>query len=278
MSFKILIANIAIGVPGADSPLRSLLTLVRFHGWRVLPFLLTGGRLSGIFDYSARPNKNRLRFASTHSTIRPILALIEKEQPDVIVLNEVLYQVHREPLEAGLKKMGFAHIAWGLSLHYPDVTISTVVASRLPCLDDRFAPTMTQLPQISGGAGIAGLRLKEHPVTIVGFHLTKGLRGLSGQQLEDLDKIYESEEADGRLTILAGDFNEHARFIERVASLKASGLAVFIKVPTTPLGLPKFLEADYDHICLPAGWSADKTTCVSFGSDHLAVITELTGP
>ncbi|MEA2701871.1 MAG: hypothetical protein QOE22_580 [Candidatus Parcubacteria bacterium] len=270
-------ANIALGIPGSDSVVRCLSSLIKLYGWKIFPYLLTSGRFGSIFNYNTGPGRKGIAFFSAHSTVRPVLALIAEEKPDIVVLTEILHQIHEEPLRKGLEELGFAHIGWGKSLQPPHLTATAVVASRLPCLDDGFAPTMTQLQQISGGAGISGLRLEKQAVTIVGAHLTVGLRSLSERQVQDLIGIYKTEGSNGRICILAGDFNQRAKGLDRIPSFRALGLSTVTKQPTTLLG-PTFLRFDYDHVFLPPGWRASDTHYRSFGSDHLAVVSELISP
>jgi endonuclease/exonuclease/phosphatase family metal-dependent hydrolase len=272
---KILTANIAMGVPNARSAWVSLRFLVAFHTWKVIPFLLLRGHTLGLFNYtSTATNKKRLKFFSNHTTLDNTFTLIEKCQPDILILNEVILQLHRSILDQELQKMGFAHIAWGISLHYPDITVATVVASKLPCAES-FVPRILHLPEISGGAGAAGVRLRDIPLTIVGCHLSVGLRDFSRRQMQDLSEIVESEREKGRQTICAGDFNETADTLLSASPFKAAGLKSVSRAPTCPLSLPRFLRKDLDHVFVPQSWTVKSTQTIEFGSDHLALLAEI---
>ncbi|MES2134702.1 MAG: endonuclease/exonuclease/phosphatase family protein [Patescibacteria group bacterium] len=275
---KILTANIGMGMPGMRSATTSLRILVGFHGWSVLPFIIFGGRLGWLFRYSVYADSKRERWLGSKSTLTPTLDLIEKEQPDVVILNEVVYEIHKESLETALERLGFPHIAWGRSLHHPGATMSTVTASKLPCLSDGFTPEILQLPQISGGAGISGVRLAHLPVTIVGFHLTLGLRKLFQRQLADLVKLAEAERAEGRTMLLAGDFNARAKIIGKQKAFAKLQMTSVTRQVTSPLGLPKQFQRDLDHIFIPTNWHIQETKYAAFGSDHSAVIATVTPP
>ncbi len=272
---KILTANIALGVPNARSVWVSLRSLVAFHTWKIVPFLLLGGHSLGLFNYmSVATSKKRSEFFSKNTRLDNTLALIEGCEPDIVVLNEVLVQLHRPILDRELLKMGFAHIAWGPSLHYPDMTVATMVASKLPCAES-FIPQISHLPEISGGAGAAGLRLRNVPLTLVGCHLTAGLRDFSRRQMQDLSNVIESEKEKGRQTICVGDFNETADTLLSRAPFKTEGLTSVSREPTCPLGLPSFMRKDLDHVFAPLSWTVKDARTIDFGSDHLALLAEV---
>lgn len=72
----------------------------------------------------------QLAFLATKSDLRNVCALIERENPDVIIINELIHELHREKFEAFLTKKRFQCVAWGLAKHLPGATVATVVASK----------------------------------------------------------------------------------------------------------------------------------------------------
>ncbi len=106
MKLRILTANIAMGNPNADKLLPAIKSLLWFHNWRVIPFLVSRGRFDWVFDYSSHSRRGRIEWFKAHSSLKNVIALVAQEMPDVFVLNELLYQIHYEPLNAALKEFG----------------------------------------------------------------------------------------------------------------------------------------------------------------------------
>jgi endonuclease/exonuclease/phosphatase family metal-dependent hydrolase len=272
MRLKILTANIALGV--STKGLQGLRAIIAFHNWKSLPYLLfRGNTFCGLIKYEASPRKKRVEFFSRRSSLEKTIELIKSQQSDIVVLNEVLLQIHKEELEKSLRDLGFTHIEWGLSKHYEDLTIATVIASKLPCLG--FMPEVEQLYRISGGAGVAGIRLREIPISFIGCHLTYGRSELSKKQIDDLAHSAELEIKSANSVLIAGDFNETAENISRVEPFNQLSLKSVTTRPTCPLNLPAFLRSDLDHVFVPKSWKVQNTQYIAFGSDHFAISTEV---
>src|SRR3989344_263276 len=276
MRLKILTANVAMGNSNADKFLPCIKSLLWFHNWRVVPFIISGGRFGKIFDYSSYPRLGRIEWFKAHSSLEKTIGLIAKENPDVFVLNELLYQIHHKPLNTALVRLGYKNLVWGMSPHHPDAILSTVVASRLPVLLGAAPLDLPWGRQIGGGGGAAYMRLADAPITVVGCHLVigKGMRSVFEKEIAALKNFSESEERQGRQVVMAGDFNAVNERIQCTANFAALKLKTVTPEKTNPVFLPKILQSACDHIFLPLEWQVLETRFPYFGSDHLAVVAE----
>lgn len=271
-NLNILTANIGLGIPGMDRLRENLRAHFAFHGWKFFPFVLTGNRLHRWLDYSSDTSPERVAFMRARSNLSRVLNMIATQHPDIVVLNEVIRQTHGQELTQALTAEGFPHAIWGLSDHHADTTVSTVIASKLSA--ESIDVTMPQYPQMGGGAGIAGVRLKDLPVTIVGAHLANGIPSLLQAEVQALKNIAADEQAAGREIVIAGDFNMTE---ERITSFDGGfqpyGLRSVTPTVTCPTCLPRQFQHAFDHIFVPTNWSVTQATTHAFGSDHLAVST-----
>ncbi len=272
---KILTANIAMGNPRADKLWGAVRSLMWFHNWRVLPFLISGGRLGRVFEYGSHSRAGRIEWFAKHSSLEPALRLVAEESPDVLVLNELLHQIHYRPLNDALARLGYGTVIWGLSPHHPDATISSVVASRLPVLD--AAPM--ELPwgiQMGGGGGAAYVRLADVPVTVIGCHLAigKGMQATFEGEIAALTRFGLDEQRQGRQVVVAGDFNAVSQRIQRTAGFDSLHLRTVTAEVTSAMCLPKLFQTVYDHIFIPKSWQLRAIRYPAFGSDHLAVAAD----
>lgn len=272
---RILTANIAMGNPRADHPLEDVYGLMMFHNWRVIPFILFGGRLRSLFDYSLRPNRKRVPYFARVSDLRNILGLIRKEKPDLLVLNELFEQFHKDKVVAALQELGFQHFSWGVGSHHSDTTLLTLVASRLPVLADRLSLNFPQRKEIGGGGGATCLRLKNQPITLVGCHLASNIQDLSREQIKALADFGRQEQARGRQVVIAGDFNMPEAVIQSVEGFGSLRLKSTTDRPTCPVGVPKIFQSGFDHVFIPEGWQVRENKFPAFSSDHLAVSIEV---
>ena len=217
----------------------------------------------------------RVAYARRNESLEPIFDLVRLMAPDVLVLNEVLYELHREKIERALRTMGFMTIAWGVSTHYPGTSISTLVATKkpgavIPC-------TMPQRPSMGGGAGMAGIRLKAQSISLFGMHLTYRNPPMFEKQLAYIAGLARKEIDDGDEVILAGDFNESEASVCANADFQSLGLASADpnEKATCPTFLPQFLRKPLDHIFIPRRWIGAHAEAIAFGSDHLALFAEV---
>lgn len=271
-SVTILTANIAYGFPKMDRLFSSVKHQLHIHGWGVLTYEFLPplrGRTAAVSELK------RAAYVQKHRNLQPILDLVQKTQPDVLVLNETIYEMYRDELETALHCMRFQTIAWGVSTHYPGTTISTLVATKragipIPC-------TMPQRSSMGGGAGMAGIRLSDSSLSVFGVHLTYRSPGLFKRQIAYLAKVAAKERAHGTEVIVAGDWNEREATIVANPDFRQLHLmpAALQEEATCPTFLPRFLQKPLDHVFVPPHWQRGDSKAIAFGSDHLALVVEV---
>lgn len=269
---KILTANIAYGFKGMDNLASSLWHQLHIHGWGVLTYEF----LPALRDtFASVSEERRVAYVKKKQHLGPTVELIQRADPDMLVLNEVIYELYREPLEQKCKEMGFTTIAWGVSTHYSGTSISTLVATKergeiIPC-------TMPQRPSMGGGAGMTGIRLSGRPISIFGMHLTYRNPVMFSKQLAYIATMTKGEQTQGKEVVLAGDWNESEAAVSFNQDFKTLGLisADTQEKLTCPTFLPGFMQKSLDHIFMPAHWKSDHAEALAFGSDHLALFVEV---
>jgi endonuclease/exonuclease/phosphatase family metal-dependent hydrolase len=268
----ILTANIAYGFPGMDRLYSSIKHQLHVHGWGALTyefFPTLRGKMATVSE------RKRTAYILEHRNLEPTIDLIRQSQPDVLVLNEAIYELYREELEATLGRLGFRTMAWGVSTHYPGTRIATLVASREQ--GEPIQCKMPQRPSMGGGAGMAGIRLPASELAVFGVHLTYRSPGLFKQQLRYIAKIASSERRNGRDLVLAGDWNEPEAAIVSNPDFASLDLmsGVVHEDSTCPTFLPSHFQKALDHIFIPRHWQRGPSKTLPFGSDHLALIVEV---
>ena len=274
MKLRILTANVALGIPNADNLFANVASLLAFHNWRVIPFIISKNLLNFIFDYSLHPSLKRLPYFQKHFNLEKVIAMVAKELPDILVLNELFLQFN-EATVLELKKLGFKEFSYGLSSHYPDTTLITLIASHLETLPERPELGIPQGEQMGGGGGNTCVRFKDMPITMIGCHLACGIPDIVTQQLKALTKFATKEKQKGRQIIIAGDFNLPAEKIENFPHFKELGVKTVTDHKTCPTCLPKIFQIGCDHIFIPSEWKVNYKNFIPFGSDHLAVSVEV---
>lgn len=271
---KILTANIGLGVAEVGTLLGQIRTTFVFCRWKFIPFILLRGRtLGGLFDYTMTYSERQVAFLTAKSDLTNLYRLLEREQPDIVIVNELLQELHKEKFEKYLTEKQFTTIAWGRALHAPGMTVSTIVASKLPSTS--FAFDVHQVAEISGGGGFAGIRLTDSPISIIGGHFTNSRRTLSREQISDVGKAADVEIQNGRMVVIVGDFNETQGCIRRVQNFQALDLASVSQEKTFPTFLPKSFRRDLDHIFVSKGIKVLNARTIPFGSDHFALCAEI---
>jgi endonuclease/exonuclease/phosphatase (EEP) superfamily protein YafD len=158
-------------------------------------------------------------------------------------------------------------------MHYPDATVTTVVASRFVGVP---APIdLSWESHAGGGAGVAAIRFENPSITVIGLHL--GLADkfpwLYKTEIEALAQFVSEEQRRGREVIVAGDWNASARSIQHFSSFSKLGLVnAEGDVPTCPTFLPWLKPLD--HIFIPETWRTAHVEAIPFGSDHLAILVD----
>ena len=193
----ILTANIAYGFSGMDRFFSSVRHQVHIHG----PGILTYEFLPGLRGLSPVISETkRVAYARKNKHLEPVFDLIRRVSPDVLVLNETLYELYRDEIEDVLRRNAFKTIAWGVSTHYPGTSISTLLATKAP---GKVVPCMMpQRPSMGGGAGMAGIRLRD--LSIFGLHLTYRNPPMFKKQLAYIAEMAKKEVALGNQMLLAG--------------------------------------------------------------------------
>ena len=268
---KILTANIALGLANMDRLCSALRGHAAFHGPTILRFLVYPKSLK---EAQARQSPGRVRYLARHVDLRATVELLERENADVLILNEVLPQFHRDILEPLFARLGYTSVAWGESIHYPDATVSTIVASKIAGV--AVPIDLSWESHAGGGAGIAAIRLTDQPVTVVGLHLgiADKFPWLYKVEMQMLAQWVAQEKADGREVIIAGDWNASSASMARHRPFARLGLMNADKdTPTCPTFLP--WQKPLDHIFIPSGWTSSDLRAIPFGSDHLALSVEV---
>lgn len=269
---KILTANIAYGFKGMDRFATSVWHQLHIHG----PGILTYEFLPGLRGLSPTVSETRrVAYAKNHQHLEPIFNLVRSISPDVLTLNETLYEIYRDDIERELRANGFQTIAWGVSTHYPGTSISTLVATKesgdiIPC-------EMPQRPSMGGGAGMAGIRLRGKPLSVFGMHLTYRNPPMFAKQLAYIGSLAKKEQTQGREILLAGDFNESESAVRANPDFQTLGLvsADSREKLTCPTFLPPFARKPLDHVFMPSSWKTKHAEAIAFGSDHLALVADV---
>lgn len=270
---KILTANICLGLRNADNLWNNMRGIAAYHSWS--SFLVTHlvpplrGKWGGP-AYSVW----RTNYFRTHENLQATFDLIANTNPDILILNEIILEIHADTLEKTLREFGYVVITHGGSEKYPDRHISTWVASKIP--GEALLLTMPQLVVPGGGGGTAGLRLT-NGISVIGLHAAYGNPSLWREQVDAVAETAANEQMLGQRVILAGDWNEPEEpIIERESFKRLSLQSVDrAKTRTCPTSLPRFLQSSLDHIFVPNDFEINDFKAVSFSSDHLALFAEV---
>jgi len=268
---KILTANIVLGLHNMNRLGTNVRGLAAFHSWPSFLIAILCPPLRGRWGgppYSAE----RLAYLQKHGGLEPTLRLISDTDPDILVLNEVVLEIHKTQLDDSLVKMGFVSITYGIGDKYPDAHVSTVVAAKEKA--EIIVATMPQTPHPGCGGGIAGLRL-ENGISVIGAHMALGGTNLWHKQLEALTTIIGTEKGAGQKVIFAGDCNEsEKRLTPSFAKLDLISADTRC-TRTCPTSLPRIFQRSIDHIYVPHMWRVQDLRTVAFGSDHLALFVTI---
>ena len=152
---KILTANIAMGLRDMDYLLNNLRGLAAYHGWgayfaALVP--LTRGKWAGPPYWP-----NRVSYMHKHKNLEPSFKLIKEVDADVVILNEILPEIHEPMFSLKLKQLGYKSIAIGFGAKYPDARVSTIVAAKKAGEQFDLARPQTPHPGCGGGGGGPGL-------------------------------------------------------------------------------------------------------------------------
>lgn len=270
MQYKILTANIAFGLLRMDIAWWNIWHHVVFHGINILFFAVTNALGIDIkYSLAKRPDGYRMNYLRRNSSLVPILNIIKEEDPDVVVLNELIYQIHKEGIEGLLKEQGFSSFSWACMSHHKEATVTTLVAYK--GLAESFQIEVPQRFRMGCGGSVSMLRINDYPLTIFGVHLGHPYT-IWRDQLQTVSEIVKQEIERGYHLIVAGDFNRSAEQInseKEFASLELTSVNKNTE-PTFVLA-PKTL----DHIFVQKSTIIDSVQYTRFGSDHVAITSIL---
>ena len=215
----------------------------------------------------------RVKYTKKNKHLEPIFTLIEKTLPDILVLNEVVYEVYKDEMEKRLRDLGFKTTTWGIGGHYPGARISTLIASKEP--SEIIQCVFPQGKVMGSGAGMAGIRL--NGVSVFGMHLAYRNPDMFNKQIAYIATLAKNERNRGSEVVFVGDWNESEAVISSNLDFKSIGLisADTQEKLTCPTFLPRFFQKPLDHIFIPAHWKSSNASTIAFGSDHLALMVSL---
>jgi endonuclease/exonuclease/phosphatase family metal-dependent hydrolase len=271
-ALRVLTANIGFGFGGMDRLVSSIKHHLHIHGWGALTYPFVPAWRGEAAQLSL---SKRSAYVHKNQNLGPTWKMIDRINPDALVLNEVMYESYQEELERGLREAGFQTIAWGISTHYPGTSISTMVATKMS--GTRIPCSMPQRPSMGGGAGMTGIRLRDIPITVFGVHLTYRSPTLFARQISYIAQVAAEEKDRGNEVVVSGDWNEcvakiagHPDFemLDLVSGATDESL-------TCPTFLPRFLQKPLDHVFVPSNWKPVGSNTIAFGSDHLALAVEI---
>jgi endonuclease/exonuclease/phosphatase family metal-dependent hydrolase len=271
MTLRILTANIAFGFVGMDRLLSSVRHHLHIHGLAILNCRFS--RRSD--DRIVAVRMRRAKYISKHQNLNPTIDMIWRLQPDILILNEVIYELNRELFEDVLDRIGFQTIEWGVSNHYPGASISTLLATRAPGTSIRCA--MPQRPSMGGGAGMAGVELAVGSLSVFGMHLTYGGSLLFERQVKYIAEVARNQATRLSNIVVAGDWNASEATIFANQDFRRLNLVsgASIENPTCPSFFPRFLQRPLDHVFVPSKWKRVRSEAIAFGSDHLALMVDV---
>ena len=152
------------------------------------------------------------------SDFSEVFDIINKEKPDLIILNEIFDNLQTEPLIRELRKAGYKNTFIGNSGHHTNhLIVSTVVASRFDC--KKVDLNLTFPGGIPGtGGGAAGIFIKELDLFLVGLHIAYREDTLL-MQLKEIDQLFIRIKDKYKNIIFAGDFNREYKFYRKKSKM-----------------------------------------------------------
>jgi endonuclease/exonuclease/phosphatase family metal-dependent hydrolase len=268
---KILTANVALGLRNMDRLAVNVRSLAAYHSWTSFLIAILCPPLRGRFGGPPHSAK-RIEYLKKHENLGATIRLIAETNPDILILNEIVPEIHKPQLDVALKEMGFVSLTYGLGGKYRDAHASTLVATKEQAVV--IPATMPQLPYPGCGGGIAALRLK-NGVSVIGAHMAFRGNYLWHEQLESIASLIRNEQAFGNKVVFGGDCNETEKPITPVFSELGLVSSDKNKTATCPTSLPSIFQKSLDHIYVSNVWTIQNFRTISFGSDHLAVYADV---
>jgi endonuclease/exonuclease/phosphatase family metal-dependent hydrolase len=255
---KVVLYNILFGMKG-NTLANAVLSNLSMHGIRpALPF--------GLLPQWLR--KITVPIRSKYLT--PTLDILEKHKPDILCLNEILIERHKEELEKRLKALGFNTIVYGPCLHHsPPFKISLVLATKAKAEVIPFHITMAAQP--GGGGGAGSLYIPDYNLAVLGVHIafTGGVRQ---REMDEVEAWIQAQKKLGRKMLVVGDFNyQRAELNKRIPSLAPFHETVR---PTCP-SFGTIFQKCLDHIFYDNNFIEENSGAERVISDHKLVWSEL---
>lgn len=196
----------------------------------------------------------------TNSDLSRIKALIDQEQPEVIVLLEFAQQ-HVEPVKTWTD---YPHQI----LQARSGAFGMAILSRLPLSNTKTITDPLGIEHISTQVAYT------QPIQLIGFH---PLPPVNQQAYQIRDTLLQQLTNDSSLpTIIAGDFNA-TPWSTAFNGLAAKGFKRCMNLfPTWPANFKGFMGIPIDQVVASPQWSLGRTKIGdNIGSDHYPIVVEL---
>ena len=161
------------------------------------------------------PSRKTVRKMLDQSFANPVEEVIERSQPDIIIATEVMPHFTPSKTITALKEHGYTtHIGEGdqqvSRAYFRDMQRCIVIGSRL-----EFQP-IPELQLTGTHAGIGGVMLPEHSLSVIGAHPSFASHNARNQQLAQIETLATEQVKKGRRVVVAGDLNADASEVAEI--------------------------------------------------------------
>lgn len=236
---------------------RRFLTLARTHFWHFL------GRIE------------RKRSASS---IESTLELIQKEDPDLLILSEVFGETQRLELKAALQLQGYDYFSVGQGHRFGAKSkehVELLLASKMPI--EKIQSEPIDAPPVWGqGGGILCVRIPDIDCTVIAVHLAHNVQRSQAslqKQMKTIEQCMNDPSSQSKRVLLLGDMNVDKEYLP---SLFHQFDHYSVDLPTcsaTPIAR-WFCNYCLDHI-LGRGFTVQDKIIIEGASDHRAIASVL---
>jgi endonuclease/exonuclease/phosphatase family metal-dependent hydrolase len=219
--------------------------------------------------------EKRINFSS-------LFDVLEKVNPDVLVLNEIFDDLMTIPLKEKLNKLGYTFFYIGNSGHHEKpLCISTILVTKIESRVIKNPLTFAKGKPGSGGGAIA-VFIPSLNVYILGCHLAFKKKYIDEQILQ-IDKFYKNLKNSNSTIILVGDFNRSPDFLKKKSEF-GKEMKSAITETTFPSFFPFYKPLVFlsDNIIIGPvdnvyynNATAGSTKVIGLLSDHKMAIVEL---
>ncbi len=219
----------------------------------------------------------------------PVEQIIQKYQPEVLVMNEVIYAPWGSETKSLLDKYNYAYRIIGLPKKLKkSLARNTLIASKLP-------GKSVNIP-ISNFAGghFCALRIKNSDVLILGIHASAFAPKIRSQQIKEVFEFSKQKIQDGLQVVVAGDFNyelpqdkgiqipmgllnytkpsfPHPNLLKKINLLPR----ISQKLLQSLLSLSNGGQRSINHILIPSNWTMLNFCSEVTSSDHSGLIAKI---